>query len=629
MVVDKGDVDAFVALAAEENLAATPVAVVTDTGRMRMYFRDRAIVDISREFLNTNGVKQQANARVSDKITHWFDEKSGTNFAEETKKVLSDLNVCAKKGLSETFDSTIGARSGVYALGWQEAAHARDRDGGEDLRRGDGRLHGVRLRLFPLSHGEQPLCGAIYSVVGSVSKVAATGADYRDVRLTLQEFFERMTPDENVWGVPTSALLGAVYAQMGLELGAIGGKDSMSGTFEHIHVPPTLISFALAPAKASGLISNVLKGGEKLWRLPVPKDAAFVPDFGKLKGMYAEVYKISEAGYYFCDRRRKRRRGRGGRQERSGQRRRRALCAFFRRIVHRKLRRSRRVDQRRKAPFPRRWKRCMSAKRRAKHSSAKGRKSRCKTRKTHTWVPCPGCSPCARRRAAKRRTAIFPPPSGKRIPCPKSPGPACLFPSSRAPTASWTRRANSVCGRGDGDGGREKPHGGGHRRDGAGDRGGDRQGEHHRLPGRIFGRRRAGRKRQIHRHHLPQSVYRGKIAELLEKRGGLILGICNGFQALVKLGLVPYGKVVPLTADSPTLTFNNTPATSPRWWRSGWRPISLPGCPPARRASAISCPCPTAKGNSWRPRRRSKRCGRGGRSRRSIPPGRTFHAIAV
>ena len=141
-----------------------------------------------------------------------------------------------------------------------------------------------------------PFIGAIYSIVASVSKVAVTGAKYSDVRLTLQEFFQRMTKDPKVWGVPASALLGAVYAQMGLGLGAIGGKDSMSGTFESIHVPPTLISFALAPAKASKLITNVLKGGEKLYHIPVPKDEYSVPKFEELKKVYEEVYKNIENG---------------------------------------------------------------------------------------------------------------------------------------------------------------------------------------------------------------------------------------------------------------------------------------------------------------------------------------------
>ncbi len=296
VVIDEGDVDAFIALAAEENLTATPVAVVTDTGRMKMFLKGKAIVDISRDFLNTNGVKQEADVELCDKSTKWFDKKSGVSFAKETEKVLSDLNVCAKKGLSETFDSTIGARTVYMPWGGKTQrtpaiAMAAKICGGEtDVCTVSA--YGYSPYLMETS----PFVGAIYSIVASVSKVAATGAKYSDVRLTLQEFFQRMTKDAKVWGVPASALLGAVYAQMGLGLGAIGGKDSMSGTFESIHVPPTLISFALAPAKASKLITNVLKGGETLYHIPVPKDEHSVPDFEALKKVYEEVYKNIQNG---------------------------------------------------------------------------------------------------------------------------------------------------------------------------------------------------------------------------------------------------------------------------------------------------------------------------------------------
>ncbi len=296
VVVNKENVDGFIALAAEENLAATPVAVVTDTGRMRMFLKGKAIVDISRDFLNTNGVKQEAEVEIADEITAWFDKKSGLNFATKTKKVLSDLNVCAKKGLSETFDSTIGARTVYMPWGGKTQrtpaiAMAAKICGGEtDVCTVSA--YGYSPYLMETS----PFIGAIYSIVASVSKVVVTGAKYSDVRLTLQEFFQRMTKEAKVWGVPASALLGAVYAQMGLGLGAIGGKDSMSGTFESIHVPPTLISFALAPAKASKLITNVLKGGEKLYHIPVPKDENSVPDFEALKKVYEEVYKSIESG---------------------------------------------------------------------------------------------------------------------------------------------------------------------------------------------------------------------------------------------------------------------------------------------------------------------------------------------
>ena len=296
VVIDEKDVDAFIALAGEENLSATPVAVVTDTGRMKMFLKGKAIVDISREFLNTNGVKQEANVEIADKKTTWFDKKSGVDFIEQTQKTLSDLNVCAKKGLSETFDSTIGARTVYMPWGGKTQttpaiAMAAKICGGEtDVCTVSA--YGYSPYLMETS----PFIGAIYSIVGSVSKVVATGAKYSDIRLTLQEFFQRMTGEAKVWGVPTSALLGAVYAQMGLGLGAIGGKDSMSGTFESIHVPPTLISFALAPAKASKLITNVLNGGEKLYHIPVPKDENAVPDFEALKKVYEAVYKNIENG---------------------------------------------------------------------------------------------------------------------------------------------------------------------------------------------------------------------------------------------------------------------------------------------------------------------------------------------
>ena len=296
VVVDKADVDAFIALAAEENLSATPVAVVTDTGRMKMYLKGKAIVDISREFLNTNGVKQEANVEINDDRTTWFDKKTDVDFVAMTKQAMSDLNVCAKKGLSETFDSTIGARTVFMPWGGKTQrtpaiAMAAKICGGEtDV------CTVSAYGYSPYLMESSPFVGAMYSIIGSVSKVVATGAKYSDIRLTLQEFFQRMTGEAKVWGVPASALLGAVYAQMGLGLGAIGGKDSMSGTFESIHVPPTLISFALAPAKASKLITNVLKGGETLYHLPVPKDENATPDFDGLKKLYETVFANIEKG---------------------------------------------------------------------------------------------------------------------------------------------------------------------------------------------------------------------------------------------------------------------------------------------------------------------------------------------
>ena len=297
VVVNASDVEKFVALAAEENLAATPVAKVTGDRRMKMYHRGKAIVDISRDFLDTNGVKQVTDALIEDNATHFFDRVNVRDFADEMNKTLSSLNVCSKKGLAEMFDSTIGARSvympfgGKYQLTPVTAMAAKVVGGETD----DCTVSAYGY--CPELMSSSPFTGAIYSIVASVAKVVAAGADYKDIRLTLQEFFMRLREDKKRWGVPLSALLGALYAQIKLGLGAIGGKDSMSGTFEHIDVPPTLISFALAPAKASQLITNVIdEAGTKLYLLPMKKDESHIPDFEYLKKLYSEVHRNIMSG---------------------------------------------------------------------------------------------------------------------------------------------------------------------------------------------------------------------------------------------------------------------------------------------------------------------------------------------
>ena len=293
VVVSSADIDKFVALAAEENLSATPVATVTDDRRMKMYHRGRAIVDISRDFLDTNGVKQVTGAIIEDNKTTFFKPLGGQiDFARAMKNTLSQLNVCSKKGLAEMFDSTIGARSvympfgGKYQMTPVTAMAAKVVGGETD----DCTVSAYGY--CPNLMADSPFTGAIYSIVASVAKVVAAGADYKDIRLTLQEFFMRLREDKKRWGVPLSALLGALYVQMHLGLGAIGGKDSMSGTFEDIDVPPTLISFALAPAKASKLITNVVENDYTgLYLLPMKKDGASIPDFEYLKKLYAAVHK--------------------------------------------------------------------------------------------------------------------------------------------------------------------------------------------------------------------------------------------------------------------------------------------------------------------------------------------------
>ena len=291
VVVAAKDEKEFIRLAAQENLTATPVAVVTDDRRMKMLFKGRAIVDISRDFLDTNGVKQIISAEIDDNVTTYFDQKK-KDFREDLLSSLSSLNVCSKKGLSEMFDSTIGARSVYMPFGGKKQltpaiAMAAKICGGEtDVATVSS--YGYCSALM----SDSPFTGSIYSIVTSIAKLIASGCDYDAIRLTFQEFFMRLNRDPKRWGVPLSALLGALYAQIGLGLGAIGGKDSMSGTFENIDVPPTLISFALAPAKASELITNVLsESGKKLYWIPMHKDFSKIPDFKELADMYREIHK--------------------------------------------------------------------------------------------------------------------------------------------------------------------------------------------------------------------------------------------------------------------------------------------------------------------------------------------------
>lgn len=297
VVVAAKDAERFIALAAEENLQATAVATVTDERRMKMTFRGRTIVDMSRDFLDTNGVKQRVSARIEEGVPSFFEPREAA-FEEGLISALSHLNVCSKKGLSERFDSTIGARSVFMPFGGKYQLTPATAMAAKLPVKGETDAATVSTWAYsPELMSQSPFLGAVYSVVCSVAKQVAAGADKDRVRLTFQEFFMRLNRDAKRWGVPLAALLGALAAQMGLGLAAIGGKDSMSGTFEHIDVPPTLISFALAPASASALIANVAdKPGRRVYLLPMKKDASGMPDFDYLNRLYAAVHAAIAAG---------------------------------------------------------------------------------------------------------------------------------------------------------------------------------------------------------------------------------------------------------------------------------------------------------------------------------------------
>ncbi|ELC8341777.1 phosphoribosylformylglycinamidine synthase [Clostridium perfringens] len=274
VVISSENADRFIKLSEEENLEATIVAEVTENDRLRMNWKDKIIVDIKRSFLDTNGAKQEISLKVKSPSVYPYEVKN-YDVKEEWLKSLRNLNVCSQKGLIERFDSTIGGGTVLMPLG-----------GKYQLTPAEGMaakipvLGGESKDASLMTYGFNPYLGvwspfhmAFYSVIESVTKIAAMGGDYKKVRLTFQEYFEKLLRDEEKWGKPFAALLGAYKAQMDLGLPAIGGKDSMSGSFGELNVPPTLVSFAVGLEKASRIISPefknigstlVLMKGEKL-----------------------------------------------------------------------------------------------------------------------------------------------------------------------------------------------------------------------------------------------------------------------------------------------------------------------------------------------------------------------------
>ena len=295
IVVAKNNAEKVIKMCAAENVNAVACAEVTDTNRMRIFAKGKAAVDISRNFLNTNGVRQKVKVVVNDNVINpKFALKLQKNFADTAKAYLSDINICSKKGIADMFDSTIGSRTvflpfgGKYLQTPVTAMAAKFY-----LPKGDTETCALSAYgYYPYLLEQSPFTGAVYSIIASVSKLVASGGEKDKVRLTFQEYFKKLKDVPEKWGEPFSALLGALSVETGLKLGSVGGKDSMSGSYENIDVPPTLISFAICPANVNNLITNVLNGGAgvKLYALKIKKDAAYIPDYDYLNKLYASVF---------------------------------------------------------------------------------------------------------------------------------------------------------------------------------------------------------------------------------------------------------------------------------------------------------------------------------------------------
>lgn len=302
VVVERKDAKKFISLANEENLEATKIADVTDDNRLKMLWRDNIIVNISRDFLNTNGVRRETDVIVEcpDEVHSYFNKNIEIDdLNSKWIEHLGNLNLCSHKGLTEMFDSSIGGCSVLMPYGGKYQGTPS-----EAMVSKIPVLNGETTTGSIMSYGYDPYLsewspfhGGIFAIVEAVSKVVAAGGDFEKVRLTLQEYFPRLGDDKAKWGRPFSSLLGAYYAQKQLQIPAIGGKDSMSGTFEDIEVPSTLIAFAVGVTDVNNVVTPEFKqSGSFILMTSIRMTENDIPDFDKLKKCYKNIHKLIKEG---------------------------------------------------------------------------------------------------------------------------------------------------------------------------------------------------------------------------------------------------------------------------------------------------------------------------------------------
>ncbi|MEG2353593.1 MAG: phosphoribosylformylglycinamidine synthase [Clostridium sp.] len=302
VVLDKENVEKFIKFADEENLEAVVVAEVTSNGRMRMMWRGETIVDLSRDFLNTNGATQYMDVKITSPKSEGFFKKNlveGNTMKEVFSNTLSNLNICSQKGLVEMFDSSVGRGTILMPFGGKNQLTPV-----EAMAAKLPVLHGETTTGTLMSYGFNPNIsswspyhGAIYAVVESLAKIVATGGDYRKARLSFQEYFEKLGKDSEKWGKPLAALLGALTAQKEFGTAAIGGKDSMSGTFKELRVPPTLISFAVSPVHVDNVTSPEFKAvGSKVVEVRASRNTSEVVSYEELRKNFEKIHQLIKEG---------------------------------------------------------------------------------------------------------------------------------------------------------------------------------------------------------------------------------------------------------------------------------------------------------------------------------------------
>ena len=553
VVLAPEDVDAFMALAHEENLEATVVAKVTEEKRLVMRWNGRVIVDVSREFLNSNGAPKQATALVEAQKALLEEEPA---FADGLRAMAGDLNMCSRRGLCERFDSTNGAMSLLMPFGGKrQLTPAQAMASLLPVRGAESKTASVMAYGFdPFVMEKSPYVGAYLSVVSSMAKLVACGAGWRGAHLTFQEYFQRMTGEAEKWGRPMAALLGALMAQLDLEAAAIGGKDSMSGSFEQMHVPPTLVSFAVAACRAENIVSNEFKrSGADVGLLLPEYGEDGLPVAKSLRALFDHVTELIRKGEIVSAQAL----GMGGAAE-----------AVFKMGLGNRIGFA--FDEGAKDLF----KRCYggfvveyAAGAKAEHLLGRTTEDYALTYRGER-VDCEGLESIydakledvfpvraaqgeekveafrfERNTPAKASVKIARP----RVLIPVFPGTNCEYDTERAFQAAGAETETIVVRNLSAKDVQESVEAFAQSL---------KQAQIVFIPGGFSGGDEPDGSGKFITAFFRNPAIREGVMELLKGRDGLMGGICNGFQALIKLGLVPYGEIREPDASAPTLTFN-------------------------------------------------------------------------
>ena len=555
VVIDKKDIEKFLSFAKEENLQAVKVATIKKESKLTMFWNGKKIVDISRKFLNSNGAKKHINAKV--KSFKNFDKKIPIDFVKGYKSLLSDINVCSKRGLSERFDSTIGAGTVLIPFGGKfqltPIQAMVQKISVEKKETNNCSLMSYGFNPFIME--KSPYHGAYFSVIESVCKLIATGSNFKEIYLTFQEYFEKLGKDKNRWGKPLAALLGAFKAQKELGICAIGGKDSMSGSFENINVPPTLVSFAISTAKTENIISPEFKKSKNKVYLIKPKyDKNGLPETKSLLSIFYKINNlmknkkilscytltyggIAEAVYKMCI-------GNGFGFEYNSKI---SLKDLFKynyggfiieteenideiylgKIISEKyiLYKKEKIDLKKLSLiYENKLEKIYSCNIKIDKKPIKNFSYETKNRIV------------SKIKIAKPKVII-----------PVFPGTNCEYESAKAFEYAGAKAKIIVINNLSSDNIKKSV---------------DNFSKELKtsqiifIPGGFSGGDEPDGSGKFITAFFRNHIIKEETTKLLDKRGGLILGICNGFQALIKLGLVPFGKIIETDENCPTLTFN-------------------------------------------------------------------------